>query len=47
MMSRGRRVRADIRAITIARPVNKPKYILGIKLENISIEKPIIMVTEV
>ena len=47
MMSRGSRVSADIRAITIARPVSKPKYMLGIKLENISIEKPIIMVTEV
>jgi hypothetical protein len=31
----------------MANPVSKPKYIVGIKLDNASMEKPIITVIEV
>ena len=36
----GSKVRTDIIASNIAIPVNIPKYIVGIKLDNIKIEKP-------
>tara|TARA_B100000945_G_scaffold304523_1_gene290106 strand:+ start:575 stop:778 length:204 start_codon:yes stop_codon:yes gene_type:complete len=43
----GRSVRTDIIASNIAIPVKTPKYIVGIKLENTSIEKPKTIVIEV
>jgi hypothetical protein len=47
IISCGNRVNEAIRAINIASPVNKPKYILGINLERTRIENPIIIVIEV
>ena len=47
LISWGRRVRAAKRAMNIAMPVNRPKYILGMKLESTRIEKPMITVIEV
>ena len=43
----GNKVRAAIRAITMARPVSRPKYIVGMKLERARIEKPITIVSDV
>lgn len=43
----GSKVMAAIRAIIMARPVSSPKYMLGIKLERVRIENPMMMVTEV
>ena len=43
----GRRVRLATSATVIARPVSKPKYIVGIKLERDSMEKPTIIVVDV
>ena len=43
----GRRVKTEIIANNIAIPVNTPKYIVGIKLDNTSIEKPKTIVIEV
>ena len=47
LISWGRRVRAAKRAMNIAMPVNRPKYILGMKLESTRIEKPMMTVIEV
>lgn len=43
----GKRVREAISAINIARPVNRPKYMVGRKLESIRMEKPTMMIIEV
>ena len=43
----GNNIRDDSNAISIAILVKIPKYILGIKFENIKIQKPTIIVTEV
>ena len=43
----GKSVRTEIIAKSIAIPVNTPKYIVGIKFENTSIEKPKTIVIEV
>ena len=43
----GKRVRTDNIANIIAIPVNKPKYIVGIKFEKIKIEKPKTIVIDV
>ena len=40
-------MRAAIRAINIASPVNRPKYIVGMKFDRIRIEKPMIIVMDV
>ena len=47
LISWGRRVRAAKRAMNIAMPVSRPKYILGMKLESTRIEKPMMTVIEV
>ena len=44
MISFGKSVRTASRAINIARPVNKPKIIVGIKLDSTSMENPKIIV---
>ena len=43
----GNNISDDSNAINIAILVKIPKYILGIKFENIKIQKPTIIVTEV
>ena len=43
-ISLGSTVSAAIRAISIAAAVNTPKYIVGMKLENTRMEKPMMMV---
>ena len=43
----GNNISADSSAINIAILVKIPKYILGIKFENIKMQNPTIMVTEV
>ena len=45
--SDGNNVKTDIRANNIAKPVNNPKYIVGIKFDKIRIEKPKTIVIEV
>jgi hypothetical protein len=47
IISCGRSVRAEISAMSIARLVIRPKIILGIKLDKIRIENPIIIVSDV
>ena len=47
MISCGSNVRAAIKAINMASPVNRPKKILGRKLDRARIEKPIMIVTVV
>ena len=46
-MSFGKSVKTDIKASSIAKPVNIPKYIVGIKFERTKIEKPKTIVIEV
>lgn len=46
-ISLGNKVRAASRAISIAKAVKTPKYIVGMKFENTSIENPIIIVIAV
>ena len=46
-ISFGSKVKTEIIANNIAIPVNTPKYIVGIKLDNTKIEKPKTIVTEV
>ena len=43
----GKRVNTEIIASNIARPVNIPKYIVGINLDKTKIEKPKTIVIEV
>ena len=43
----GNNISDESKAINIAILVKIPKYILGIKFENIKIQKPTIIVTEV
>ena len=43
-MSFGSKVNTASKAIIIARPVNNPNIIVGIKLDNTKIEKPNIIV---
>ena len=43
----GNNISDESKAISIAILVKIPKYILGIKFENIKIQKPTIIVTEV
>ena len=43
----GSRVKEAKSAVTIANPVNKPKYIVGIKFDKDKIEKPITIIEEV
>ena len=43
----GSRVKEAKSAATMANPVNKPKYIVGIKLDKDNIEKPITIIDEV
>ena len=43
----GNNISDESKAISIAMLVKIPKYILGIKFENIKIQKPTIIVTEV
>jgi hypothetical protein len=43
----GNRVKTAIRATNIAKPVNKPKIIVGMKFERINIENPKIIVIPV
>ena len=43
----GNKVRTNIIARNIAIPVKTPKYIVGMKFERISIEKPKIIVIDV
>tara|TARA_B100000029_G_C17123368_1_gene796019 strand:+ start:396 stop:632 length:237 start_codon:yes stop_codon:yes gene_type:complete len=45
--SEGSKVKTEIIANNIAIPVNIPKYIVGIKLDNTRIEKPKTIVIEV
>ena len=45
--SLGSKVNTEIIANNIAKPVNTPKYIVGIKLDNTKIEKPKTIVIEV
>ena len=44
IISLGSRVRTASKAINIARPVNNPKIIVGMKLDNIKMENPKIIV---
>ena len=46
-MSFGKRVKTDIKASSIAIPVNIPKYIVGIKFDKINIETPKTIVMDV
>ena len=46
-MSFGNKVKTEIIANNIAIPVKTPKYIVGIKLDNINIEKPNTIVIDV
>ena len=46
-ISFGKSVKTEIMAKSIAIPVKIPKYIVGIKLDNTSIEKPKTIVIEV
>ena len=46
-MSFGKSVKTDIKASSIAKPVNIPKYIVGIKFDNTKIEKPNTIVIDV
>ncbi len=43
----GSKVRTDIIASNIARPVNSPKYIVGINFDKIKIENPKTIVMDV
>ena len=43
----GNNISDDSNAISIAKLVKIPKYILGMKFENTKIQKPTIIVTEV
>ena len=43
----GSKVNEAISAANIAKPVSKPKYIVGIKFDNDKIEKPITIIEEV
>jgi hypothetical protein len=43
----GKRVKTEIRAKSIAIPVNTPKYIVGIKFDKTRIEKPKTIVIDV
>ena len=47
MSSLGNKVKTDIKATNIARPVKVPKIIVGIKFDKIKIEKPKITVMPV
>jgi len=46
-ISFGNNARTDNSAINMASPVKTPKYIVGIKLDNTSMEKPNMIVIEV
>ena len=43
----GNNVKAAKRAMSIANPVNRPKYMLGMKLDSDRIENPMMMVKDV
>ena len=43
----GRSVKTEIIANNIAKPVKKPKYIVGMKLDKTKIEKPKMIVVDV
>ena len=45
--NRGSRVRDANKAMSMASPVSKPKYMVGRKLDRTRIENPIMMVIEV
>ena len=47
IINRGNNVNAVISAINIARPVRRPKRIVGIKYDKTKIENPAIIVREV
>ncbi len=47
IINRGNSVNAVTSAINIARPVRRPKRIVGIKYDNTRIENPAIIVSEV
>jgi len=46
-MSNGNNVKFAAKATSIEKPVNKPKYIEGIKFDNTRIEKPKVIVIDV
>jgi len=46
-MSFGKRVKTEIKASSIAMPVNTPKYIVGIKFDKTKIENPKTIVIDV
>ncbi len=43
----GRRMRFEISAAAMTSIVNKPKYIVGTRLESVRMEKPMMIVIEV